>query len=82
MGQAVPNPPPGFDGLTPGEQIEYVQKLWDRIAAGLDRVPAPDWHDRIVRERLASYAADPGAGRSWDRIQADIRAKLRERGEG
>ena len=76
MGEAVPNPPPGFDGLSPDEQIEYVQALWDRIAASLDRVRVPDWHVRIVRERLASYVADPGAGRSWEQVQADIRAKL------
>ena len=76
MGQAVPNPPPGFDALSANEQIEYVQALWDRIAASLDRVPVSDWHIRIVRERLASYAADPAAGRNWDDVRADIRLKL------
>ncbi len=76
MGQAIPNPPPGFDDLGPGEQIEYVQSLWDRIKAGLDRVDAPDWHDRIVRERLAAYHADPTAGRDWDQVRANILRQL------
>jgi putative addiction module component (TIGR02574 family) len=76
MAHGVPNPPPGFDGLGPEEQIEYVQALWDRIAAGPNRVGVPDWHERVVRERLAAYRADPAAGRDWDRVRTDLRAQL------
>ncbi len=76
MGQAVPNPPPGFDDLPPEEKVEYVQSLWDRIAAGLDRMEIPDWHVQIVRERLAAYDDDPTAGRDWDQVKRDLRAKL------
>ena len=32
-------PPPGFDELTIEEQIDYVQSLWERIAATPDQVP-------------------------------------------
>jgi len=33
MSQSIPMPPPGFDALTVEEQIDYVQSLWDHIAA-------------------------------------------------
>ena len=33
MAKPVPLPPPGFDELSVDEQIEYVQSLWERIAA-------------------------------------------------
>ena len=33
MSKIVPIPPPGFDDLSVDEQIDFVQSLWDRIAA-------------------------------------------------
>jgi putative addiction module component (TIGR02574 family) len=56
-----------------------VQSLWDRIAATPEQVPVPDWHRRIIRERLESYRADPTAGRSWADVRTEIAGKLRDR---
>lgn len=72
MSPAVPNPPPGFDDLRPDEQIETVQTLWNRIAASPEQVPVPDWHKRILRERLESYALDPDAGKTWDEVRREV----------
>ncbi len=72
MGNALPLPPPGFDELNIDEQIEYVQALWDRIAAKEDRVPVPDWHREILDERLADLEANPDAGRPWEEVRADL----------
>jgi hypothetical protein len=33
MSQTLPIPPPGFDGLSIEEQIEYVEALWEHIVA-------------------------------------------------
>lgn len=68
----MPLPPPGFDELNIDEQIEYVQALWDRIAAKEDRVPVPDWHREILDERLADLEANPDAGRPWEEVRADL----------
>ena len=35
------------------EKIDYVQALWDRIAANESQVPVPDWHREILDERFA-----------------------------
>jgi len=72
MGNALPLPPPGFDELNINEQIEYVQALWDRIAAKEDRVPVPDWHREILHERLADLQANPNAGRPWEEVRAEL----------
>lgn len=72
MGHALPLPPPGFDELNVDEQIEYVQALWDRIAAKQERVPVPDWHRAILDERLADLEANPDAGRPWEEVRADL----------
>jgi putative addiction module component (TIGR02574 family) len=79
MAKAIPNPPLGFDDLTVSEQIEYIQALWDRIAASPEQVPVPDWHEEILRERLEAYRLKPTAGRLWPEARADIEKKLRHR---
>jgi putative addiction module component (TIGR02574 family) len=79
MSKIVPIPPPGFDDLSVDEQIDFVQSLWDRIAATSEQVPVPEWHRQIIRERLAAYNANPSAGRLWTDVRTDIERKLRDR---
>ena len=61
MSKVVPTPPPGFDDLSVDEQIDFVQSLWDRIAATAEQVPVPEWHRQIIRERLAGRVQVPSA---------------------
>jgi putative addiction module component (TIGR02574 family) len=63
MSKTVPTPPSGFDDLSVEEQIDFVQSLWDRIAATPEQVPVPEWNRQIIRERLEAYRANPAAGR-------------------
>jgi len=79
MPKPVAIPPPGFDELSIEEQIEYVQSLWDRIAATPDQVPVPEWHLEVLDERLKDYEANPDAGESWDVVRERLRDKLRQR---
>lgn len=79
MSKIGPTPPPGFDDLPVDEQIDFVQSLWDRIAATSEQVPMPEWHRQIIRERLAAYNANPSAGRLWTDARIDIERKLRDR---
>lgn len=79
MSNIVPTPPPGFDDLSIDEQIDFVQALWDRIAATAEQVPIPEWHREIIQERLTAYRANPGTGRLWTDVRADIERKLLDR---
>jgi putative addiction module component (TIGR02574 family) len=80
MSHALENPPAGFDDLPVEQQIDYVQALWDRIAAKEDQVPVPEWHRAILEERLAEYEANPNDGRPWEEVEADLHAQLTKRG--
>ena len=79
MSKPIPSPPPGFDELSVDERIDFVQSLWDRIAATPEQVSFPDWHRRILRERLEAYRANPVDGRSWTDVRTEIESKLRDR---
>jgi len=79
MSTSVPLPPPGFDELPIDERLEYVQTLWDRLAAKPEHLPAPDWHLDVIRDRLADYRASPDAGRPWSVVRDELLHKLRSR---
>ncbi len=79
MSKVIPLPPPGFDKLPLDEQIDYIQSLWDRIAASPEQVPVPEWHQRVILERLESYKTNPTAGRPWSEVRTNIERKLRDR---
>ena len=78
MARKVPNPPPGFDELTVEEKVDYVQSLWDRVAAKPEAVPVPDWHLELIEERLHRNRTQAGAGR-WNEIRDELLARLRQR---
>lgn len=79
MAKHNPSSPPGFDELSVDERIDFLQFLWDRIAATPDQVPVPDWHRRIIRERVEAYRTNPTDGRPWADVRTENEAKLRDR---
>ncbi len=79
MSQALPLPPPGFDAISVDEQIDYVQSLWDHIAARPEDVPVPDWHREILAERLAAHRANNDPGAKWEDFEKDLTVDLNKR---
>lgn len=70
MSDNVRTPPPGFDDLPVEDQIEYVQLLWDRIAAHPDRVPVLRWHlDELRRREGANESAKAS---TWEEVRERI----------
>ena len=79
MSQALPIPPPGFDALSIDDKIDYVESLWDRIAAHPENIPIPDWHREIINERLAAHRTRDDEGKEWEEIEREITAQLSNR---
>jgi putative addiction module component (TIGR02574 family) len=79
MSTSVPLPPPGFDELPIDDRVDYVQTLWDRIAAKPEDLPVPDWHLDVIRDRLAEYRRSPNTGRPWSVVRDELLRKLRSR---
>lgn len=78
MSNAVSVPPPGFQELTPDEKVRYVQDLWDYVVADASKVPVPDWHRRVLDQRLAEYHADPHEGKPWPQLRDQLLRDLSE----
>lgn len=71
-------PPPGFDELSPEEQIEYLQALWDRMTARPEDIPVPAWQRELVRERLAAHERGEGETISWAAVRHEAQELLRK----
>lgn len=74
-------PPPGFDDLTVDEQIDYLQSLWDRIAAEPDRIPEPAWHKALLDERVAGHRDKPEDSVSWAEFRERVTRRFRDPSE-
>lgn len=73
---------PGFDALTVDEQIDYLQSLWNRIAAKPEQVPVPDWHREILAQRLATLRGSTDEGKTWDQFDRELTAELQSKPNG
>jgi putative addiction module component (TIGR02574 family) len=60
-------------------RFDYLQSLWDRIAATPETLPVPDWHREIIDERVKELDVDPDAGDDWDVVQERLRKKFGSR---
>ena len=76
MAKPVEVPPPGFEELSIEEKIDYVQSLWDHIAADADTVPLTEWQRKVLDQRLADFEKDPDSGIPWEEVRDRLRSKL------
>ena len=74
MSSNVPFPPPDLSDLSSDDENEDEQALWDHIAAGPDKVPVPEWHLEILRERSARYGGAV-VGRTWEEFEKELDSK-------
>lgn len=72
MTSKVPIPPPGFDELSADEQIEYIGELWNHIPSLSDDAPVPDWHMKIIEERLADYEKNGFEGTPLEEFEKEL----------
>ena len=72
MSQALPIPPPGFDGLSIEEQIEYVEALWEHIVARPHELPVPQWHRDVLAERITQYRSGLEGEKTWEEFEQEL----------
>jgi len=63
--------------MSPAAQLDYINALWDRVLEHPEAVPVPDWHRKIVGERLEEYRSGrAGEGRPWSEVKRDLQVEL------
>jgi putative addiction module component (TIGR02574 family) len=57
--------------LTPEDRLELISELWDSLDP--DDIPVTRAEREMLDQRLDALRADPGAGRPWESVKADLR---------
>ena len=62
-----------FD-LTPSEKLQFVEDLWDDLAATPEAVPIYDWQKEELARRKANLMRNPASGLMWEEVQRRVRS--------
>jgi hypothetical protein len=63
--------------LSASEKLAAIDFLWNELEFELDKVPSPDWHSDVLKERLANPSEEPSLSlhdamaRIKERVRAD-----------
>jgi hypothetical protein len=77
MSHELPFPPPGFDDLSIDEQVEYAGNQWDYVTSTPNEVPTPEWHKKIIAERLEKYRlGDEDGWKTWEDFERELDGEL------
>ncbi len=64
----------GIDHLNPEQRLALIGLIWDSLPHDASFVP-PEWHVRVLEQRLAAADSDPNAGESWEVVRARLSRK-------
>ena len=68
-----------LDDLTPGEQLDLLEEIWDRLSRNPVGIPLSDAQRSELDRRLDALEADLRAGRRLGRPWAEVRERLNSR---
>jgi putative addiction module component (TIGR02574 family) len=62
--------PPDLARLTTVEKMALIDLLWQSIPES--EIPIPEYHRRLIAERIAEFEADPDEGQDWEEVKAEL----------
>jgi hypothetical protein len=57
------------EGMSVQERLDAIELLWRSLAAFPDQIPSPEWHGRVVTERLAKMERGEGKFLTLDEVK-------------
>lgn len=49
-----------IEGMSLAERLQAMELLWRSLAAKPEKLESPDWHKKVLQQRLAQVAAGQG----------------------
>jgi putative addiction module component (TIGR02574 family) len=66
-------PVPSVFDLSPAEELQLVEDLWDDLAANPEDVPIHDWQKEELSRRKANLQRNPGSVKDWESVKRSVR---------
>jgi putative addiction module component (TIGR02574 family) len=57
------------------EKLQIIEVLWEDLRNQEEAVPVPEWHKKILDERLKAVEEGREEILEWDDIKHDLRAR-------
>jgi len=66
-----------ISGLSREEKLELMDRLWDSLHEEQEDLPVPEWHLKLVEERIAEQRRNPTPMRSAFDVIEELRRRYR-----
>ena len=57
------------EGMSVQERLDAIELLWRSLAAFPEQIPSPEWHARVVAERVAKIERGEGQFLTLDEVK-------------
>ena len=68
---------PEIDEMTPVQQVELMEALWNSMSERNTNSEPPEWHRQYLAERERSLANGEDSFITLDELEADLRTELK-----
>jgi len=65
-----------ISGLSSGERVALMERLWRSLAGDLDIQGPPAWHDVELESRQAEWVERSSVAEDWSRVRDELREEL------
>lgn len=65
----------GIDRLSIEDRLALAEKIWESVAADLEKQPLTEAQRTELERRVAAADANPGEGIPWEVVWAEARAR-------
>jgi Putative addiction module component len=67
---------PAIDEMTPAQQIELMEALWQSMSERNTNSDPPNWHREYLADREKALASGEDTFITLDELEADLRSEL------
>jgi hypothetical protein len=61
--------PSAVEGMRVQERLDAIELLWRSLTASPEQVPSPEWHGRVLAERLSKIERGEGKFLTLDEVK-------------
>jgi hypothetical protein len=65
-----------ISGMSHDEKLDAMELFWRELSRGPDAIPSPEWHGRILAERMAAVREGHTRFVDWSAAKKRLRDRL------
>jgi hypothetical protein len=66
-----------LDEMTTADKLRVMEELWADLSRDETKVPAPSWHEDVLKEREGRISSGEQKFVDWETAKAELRNRLK-----